>query len=63
MNILMILSIVVIWLFSIFSFAKWRSHTKAQNGSISFSVLHDSITNSFVMGTAAILLVLILFLI
>jgi len=63
MNILMILSIVVIWLFSIFTFVKWRSRSTAQNGSISVSVLHDSATNSFVMGTAVILLVLILYLI
>ena len=63
MNILLILSIVVIWLFSIFTFAKWRSRLKAQNGNISVSVLHDSATNSFVMGTAVILLVLILLLI
>ena len=63
MNILMILSIVVIWLFSILSFAKWRFRTKAQNGSISFSVFHDSVTNSFVMGTAVILLVIIFYLI
>jgi hypothetical protein len=63
MNILLILCIVVIWLFSIFTFEKWRSHSKAQNGSISVSVLHDSVTNSFVMGTAVILLVLIFYLI
>ena len=63
MNILMILSIVVIWLFSIFTFAKWRSRSTAQNGSISVSVLYDRATNSFVMGTAVILLVLILYLI
>jgi hypothetical protein len=63
MNILMILSIVVIWLFSIYSFTKWRYRSTAQNGSISFSALHDSVTNSFVMGTAGILLVLILYLI
>jgi len=63
MNILLILSIVVIWLFSIFTFAKWRSRSKPQNGNISISILHDSATNSFVMGTAVILLVLILYLI
>jgi hypothetical protein len=63
MNILVILSIVVIWLFSIFTFAKWRSHSKVQNGDISVSILHDNVTNSFVMGTAAILLVIVLFLI
>ncbi len=63
MNILMILSIVVIWLFSIFSFTKWRYRSKAQNGSISFSVLNDSVTNAFVMGTAVILLVVIFYLI
>ena len=63
MNISLILSIVVIWLFSIFTFAKWRSRSKAQNGRISVSVLHDNATNSFVMGTAVILLVLILYLI
>ena len=63
MNILLILSIVVIWLFSIFTFAKWRSRSKTQKGSISASVLHDRATNSFVMGTAVILLVLILYLI
>ena len=63
MNILLILSIVVIWLFSIFTFVKWRSRLKAQNGNISVSVLHDNATNSFVMGTAVILLVLILYLI
>jgi hypothetical protein len=63
MNILLILSIVVIWLFSIFTFAKWRSHSKAQNGNISVRVLHDSATNSFVMGITVILLVLVLYLI
>ena len=63
MNILLILVIVVIWLFSIFTFAKWRSRSKAQKGNISVSVLHDSATNSFVMGTAVILLVLVLYLI
>mgnify|MGYP000110833143 FL=1 len=63
MNILLILCIVVIWLLSIFTFAKWRSHSKAQNGSISVSVIHDNATNSFVMVTAAIVLVSILFLI
>ena len=62
MNILLILSIFVIWLFSIFTFAKWRSRSKGQNGSISVSVLHDRATNSFVMGTAVILLVLIFYL-
>jgi hypothetical protein len=63
MNILLILSIVVIWLFSIFTFAKWRSHSKAQIGSFSVSVLHDSATNSFVVLTGVILLVLVLYLI
>ena len=63
MNILLILSIFVIWLFSIFTFAKWRSRSTAQNGSISVSVLYDRATNSFVPGTAVILLVLILYLI
>ena len=63
MKVLLILSIVVIWLFSIFAFAKWRSRSKAKNGSISVSVLHDGVTNSFVIGKAALLLVLILYLI
>lgn len=63
MNILLILAIVVIWLFSIFTFAKWRSRFKARNGNISVSALHDSATNSFIMGTGVILLVLILYLI
>ncbi len=63
MNILLILSIVVIWLFSIYTFAQWRSRLKARNGNISVSVLHDSTTNSFVVGTALILLVLVLYLI
>ena len=63
MNILMILSIFVIWLFLIFTFAKWRSRSKAQNGSISAGVLYDSATNSFVVGTALILLVLVLYLV
>ena len=63
MNNLLKLSIVVIWLFSIFTFAKWRSRSKALNGNISVSVLHDSTTNSFVMGTAVIFLMLILYII
>ncbi len=63
MNILLVLSIVVIWLFSIFTFAKWRIRSKAQNGSLSVSVLHDNPTNAFVMGTAVILLVMIFYLI
>jgi hypothetical protein len=62
MNILLILSIVAIWLISIFTFAKWRSHSKAQTGSISVSVLHDGATNSFVAATALILLVIVLYL-
>ena len=63
MNILMILFIVVIWLFSIFAFAKWRSRSKAQNGDIWVSALHDRATNSYFMVTAAILLALIIYLI
>ena len=63
MNILMILSIVVIWLFSIFAFANWRYRSKAQNGGISISILRDNVTNSFVAGTAVILLVLVFYLI
>ena len=63
MNILMILFLVAIWLFSIFTFAKWRSRSKAQNGSISVSVLHDSATNSFVIVTGVVLLVIIFYLI
>ena len=63
MNILLILFIVVIWLFSIFTFAKWRSRVKSRNGSISVSVLYDSPTNSFVVGTALILLAIVLYLI
>ena len=63
MNIVLILSIAVIWLFSIFTFAKWRSRSKTQKGSISASVFHDGATNSFVMGTAVILLVLVFYLI
>ena len=63
MNILMILFIVVIWLFSIFAFAKWRNRSKAQKGDIWVSALHDRATNSYVMGTAAILLALIIYLI
>jgi hypothetical protein len=63
MNIVLILSIAVIWLFSIFTFAKWRYRSKAHNEGISFSVLHHSVTNSFVMGTAVILLVLVFYLI
>jgi heme/copper-type cytochrome/quinol oxidase subunit 2 len=63
MNIVLILSIVIIWLFSIFTFAKWRYRAKAHNGDISFSVLRDNITNSFVAGTTAILLVLVFYLI
>ena len=63
MNILLILSVVVIWLFSIFTFAKWRSRTKTQNGNISVSALHDSATNSFVIATGLVLFVIILYLI
>jgi hypothetical protein len=62
MNILIILSIFAIWLFSIFTFAKWRYRTKAQNGRISFSVLHDSVTNSFVIVTAVVLMVIVFYL-
>ena len=63
MNILMILLIVVIWLFSIFAFAKWRIHSNAQKGEIWVSALNDRATNKLVMGTAAILLALIIYLI
>ncbi len=63
MNIVLILSIAVIWLFSIFTFAKWRYRSKAHNGGISFSILRDGVTNSFVAGTAVILLVLVFYLI
>lgn len=58
-----LIPLIVIWLFSIFTFAKWRIRSKTQNGGISVSALNDEATNAYVMVTAAILLVLIFFLI
>ena len=62
MNILMISFIFVIWVFSIFAFAKWRVRSKVQNGDIWVSALHDGATKAFLIGTGIILLMLIFFL-
>ncbi len=59
MNYLMMLFIFVIWLFSIFAFAKLRLRSKSQNGGLWVSALHDGATDLFVMGTGVILLVAI----
>jgi len=59
----LLIPLIAIWLFSIFAFAKWQIRSKTKNGGISISALNDEATNAYVMVTAAILLVLIFFII
>jgi len=60
MYILLIL-FVLFWLFSIFAFAKWRFRSASQKGVVIVSVLNDQATNIYLRGTAAIVLLLILY--
>jgi len=59
----LLIPLTAIWLFSVFTFAKWRMRSKTKNGEISISALNDEVTNAYVMVTAAILLVLVFFII
>ncbi len=58
---ILIIAIVVLWIFSIVAFAKWRFYYASQKGVVLASVLNDRLTNLFLRGTAAIILLLIFY--
>lgn len=58
---ILIIAIVVLWTFSIVAFAKWRFHSASQKGVVLVSVLNDQATNLYLRGTAAIILLLIFY--
>ena len=60
---ILIIAIVVLWTFSIVVFAKWRFHSVLQKRAVLSSVLGDRVTNLYVRGTAALILVLIFYII
>ena len=58
---ILLIIIVLFWLFSIVAFAKWRFRSASQKGAVIFSVLNDQATNIYLRVTAAITLLLILY--
>jgi len=58
-----LIAIVVLWMWSVFAFARWRFHSVLQKRTVLSSVLSDRVTNLYVRGTAALILVLIFYII
>jgi len=58
---ILIIAIVVLWMWSVFAFAKWRFHSVLQKRVVIVSVLNDQATNIYLRGTAVIVLLLILY--
>ena len=60
---ILIIAIVVLWMWSVFAFARWRFHSVLQKRAVLSSVLGDQVTNLYVRGTAVIILLLIFYII
>jgi hypothetical protein len=56
-------AILVLWFYSVYTFAKWRFHNASQKGVVLVTILHDRLTNIFLRVTAGLVLALILYII
>ena len=56
----LLIAILALWFYSVYTFAKWRFHVCSQKGVVLENVLHDRLTKLYLRGTAKIILSLIL---
>ena len=59
----LLIAILALWIYSNYTFAKWRFYSTSQKGEVLETVLHDRLTNIFLRGTAGITLTLVLYII
>ena len=60
MDILLLLTILLLWAISIITFTEWRTRLALQNGSKTFNALNDWATSLFVKASAIFILLIIL---
>ena len=60
MDILLMLTILLLWAFSVFTFTEWRVRLSLQNGTKTFNALNDWATSLFVKTTAIFILLIVL---
>ena len=53
--------VIVLWVFSIFVFAKWRFHVALQKGASFPNALNDRATMLYLKGTGMVILLLIFY--
>ena len=59
----LLIAILALWFYSVYTFAKWRFRSSSQKGVVFVTVLHDRLTNLYLRGTAGIALALIIYII
>ena len=60
MDILLMLTTLLLWAISVFTFTEWRVQLALQNGAKTFNVLNDWATSLFVKASAISALLIIL---
>jgi hypothetical protein len=58
-----LITILVLWFYSVYTFAKWRFHVCSQKGVVLENVLHDRLAKRYLRGTATMILSPILYII
>ena len=60
---ILLIAIVALWLFSLYTFAKWRYYICLNRGVVLETVLHDRLTKLYLRCTAGIVLALFVYII
>jgi len=60
---ILLIALVVLWFYSVYTFAMWRFHSNSQKGLAPVTVLHDRPTVIYLRSTAGITLALVLYII
>ena len=58
---LFLIAIVVLWLWSLYSFARWRYYSCLDKGVVLETVLHDRLTQIYLICTTGIVLALVVY--
>jgi hypothetical protein len=60
---LLLIAILALWLYSLFTFARWRYYSCLNRGVVLESVLHDRLTKLYLRCTTGIVLALVVYII
>ena len=60
---ILVLAIMALWFYSVYSFAKWRFDFCSKKGVVLESVLHDRLTKLYLRCTTGIVLAVVLYII